>query len=154
MAEAQDALTRGVFFDVGHGSGSFSFEVMERAMQLGIVPNTISSDVHAYNIHGPVFDQATTVSKFLYLGLGLDEAVRRTTQTPAAALRFQEQIGSLREGSEADVSIFELQDVVLDHAPLAALGGLRLGGDPARPDDALVSDLQPGTDIDLQVLNR
>ena len=64
---AGEALERGVLFDVGHGQGSFSFDTMEMAMRQGVLPDTISSDVHAYNVgeEGPVYDLATTLSKFL-----------------------------------------------------------------------------------------
>ena len=58
---------------MGHGAGSFSFEVCERALEQGVVPGTISTDLHQYNVHGPVFDLATTLSKFLHLGLTLEE---------------------------------------------------------------------------------
>jgi dihydroorotase len=106
------ALERGVVFDVGHGSGGFSFTTMEHAMRQGVLPGTISTDLHAYNhVHqnGPVFDLATTLSKFLHLGVPLEEAIRRTTATPAEVFRFQEEIGTLRVGAEADVAIFDLQ---------------------------------------------
>ena len=103
---AGEALERGVLFDVGHGQGSFSFDTMEMAMRQGVLPHTISSDVHAYNVgeEGPVYDLATTLSKFLHLGLSLDEAVRKTTAAPAAALGWDVQIGTLKVGAEGDVA--------------------------------------------------
>src|SRR6266545_4180257 len=67
------AIERGVVFDVGHGAGSFSWAVAEQALAQDIQPQTISSDLHVYNVNGPVYDLATTASKFLQLGLRLDE---------------------------------------------------------------------------------
>ena len=66
------ARERGIFFDVGHGAGSFSWRVCETALAQGFPPTTISSDLHTQSLHGPVFDLATTVSKFLHLGLSLE----------------------------------------------------------------------------------
>ena len=130
---AGEALERGVLFDVGHGQGSFSFDTMEMAMRQGVLPSTISSDVHAYNIgeEGPVYDLATTISKFLYLGLSLEEAVRRTTATPAAAIGWDVEIGTLRVGAEGDVAIFEMQTG--EHRFVDAFGGVRVGREKLVP---------------------
>ncbi|HIC19069.1 TPA: amidohydrolase/deacetylase family metallohydrolase, partial [Candidatus Poribacteria bacterium] len=67
------AIERGVIFDVGHGAGSFSWDVVENAMSQGVDPQTISSDLHAYNVDGPVHDLATIVTKFLHLGMSIDD---------------------------------------------------------------------------------
>src|SRR5436305_877845 len=61
-AEARRAVERGVTFDVGHGVGSFSFAVARSALAQELKPGTISSDLHVYNLPGPVFDLATTMS--------------------------------------------------------------------------------------------
>jgi dihydroorotase len=106
----RDAIERGVIFDVGHGTGSFKWEIAERALQQGVQPQTISSDLHVYNINGPVYDLATTVSKFLYLGLSLDEALRKVTAAPAQAIRMADQIGTLKVGAWGDAVVFELQE--------------------------------------------
>ncbi|MCL4535211.1 MAG: amidohydrolase/deacetylase family metallohydrolase [Bacteroidetes bacterium] len=106
--EVWDAVQRGVLFDVGHGRGSFSFPVVERALEQGLVPYSISSDLHTYSLYGPVFDQATTLSKFLYLGLSLPEVVRLTTTNPARAIGKGDTLGTLKPGAEGDVTICEL----------------------------------------------
>ena len=108
-AAVHRAVEQGVLLDVGHGQGSFSFAVARAALAQGIQPSTISSDLHHYNINGPVFDLATTVSKFLALGLPMDEVIRKVTASPALALNFGESLGTLREGSPADISVFELE---------------------------------------------
>lgn len=104
------AMERGVVFDVGHGRGSFSWRVAETALRQGVQPQTISSDLHAYNVNGPAFDLATTVSKFLHLGMPLDEALRKVTATPAQTLGMADRIGTLRVGAWGDAVVFELQD--------------------------------------------
>ena len=103
------AVNKGVNLDVGHGRGSFSFNVAEKALAQGVSPQTISSDLHHYNVFGPVYNLATTVSKFLYLGLSLNEALSKVTLTPAKLLGIDEELGNLRKGSIADVSIFKLK---------------------------------------------
>lgn len=109
-AEVLEARERGVLFDVGHGAGSFSFEVVEKCLEQGFAPDTISSDLHAFNIHGPVYDLATTLSKFLLLGLSLREGIRRATVNAARAFNFGAEIGTLKPGAEADIGIFDLRD--------------------------------------------
>ncbi len=106
----REAMDRGVIFDVGHGAGSFNWEIAERALQQGVQPQTISSDLHAYNVNGPVYDLATTVSKFLILGLPLDEALAKVTAAPAQVIRMADQIGTLSVGAWGDAVIFELQE--------------------------------------------
>jgi dihydroorotase len=125
LAEVRSAVARGVHFDVGHGAGSFSFDTAERALKQEVLPGTISSDVHQYNVNGPVFDLATTLSKFLHLGLTLEQVIARATVNPAAVFRFPHNPGSLRPGAEADLAVFELQQG--DFPLVDALGVERIG---------------------------
>src|SRR5262249_44220449 len=81
-----------------------------RALQQGVEPQTISSDLHVYNVNGPVYDLATTVSKFLHLGMALDAAIAKVTATPAQAIRMDGQIGTLQPGAWGDAVVFELQE--------------------------------------------
>lgn len=108
--EVRAAAERGVLFDVGHGRGSFAWDVAERAVADGFVANTISSDLHAYNVHGPVFDLATTVMKFVHLGLSLDDALARATLHAARAMGLADEVGGLRPGMAADVAAFALEE--------------------------------------------
>ncbi|HLW59537.1 MAG TPA: amidohydrolase/deacetylase family metallohydrolase [bacterium] len=106
----REAMERGVVFDVGHGEGSFSWEVAEQALREGVLPQTISSDLHRYNVDGPVYDLATTLSKFLHLGLSLEEALRRVTAVPAGVIRMADRIGTLRVGAWGDAVVCDLQE--------------------------------------------
>jgi dihydroorotase len=105
---AHDARNRGVRFDVGHGAGSFSFRVAEQALADGFPPDTISSDLHIGNLHGPVYDLATTLSKFLLIGLPLETVIAMSTSRPAAAIGREAELGRLRVGSIADVTLLKL----------------------------------------------
>ncbi len=107
--EVREARDRGIVFDIGHGFGSFSFDVGRAAMDDGFPPDTISSDIHTLNIDGPVYDLPTTVSKFLHLGMSLSEAIQRVTVEPAKALG-RADLGSLGVGAIADVAIFDLEE--------------------------------------------
>ena len=109
LPEAVRARERGVLFDVGHGVGSFAYRVARTAIAQGFAPDTISSDLHAHNAAGPVFDLATTLSKLLHTGLGLDEVIRATTATPASAIGAAATVGAIAVGREADLSVFELR---------------------------------------------
>ena len=100
----KEAQQRGVIFDVGHGAGSFSFDVAEKALSRGFGPGNISSDIHIYNIEGPVFDQVTTISKFMWLGMSLDDVIRLTTESTANIIDAP-GLGTLKIGSAGDATI-------------------------------------------------
>ncbi len=104
-----EARQRGVLFDVGHGMGSFAFKTARAMLDAGFMPDTISSDLHILNLEGPVFDQATTLSKFLCLGTPLIDVIRATTANAAAAIRRPE-LGTLRPGSAGDATVFTVNE--------------------------------------------
>ena len=104
----KEAQRRGVVFDVGHGVGSFSFDTAEKAISQGFMPGNISSDLHIYNIGGPVFDQVTTLSKFMHLGVSLYNVIRLSTETAAKTMGVGDRLGTLKVGAEGDVAILRL----------------------------------------------
>jgi dihydroorotase len=110
LPAALRARDRGVLFDVGHGVGSFAYRVARSALAQGFPPDTVSSDLHAHNVGGPVFDQAATLSKLLHLGMPLADVIRATTAAPAEAAGRADRLGALAAGREADISVFELQE--------------------------------------------
>mgnify|MGYP006276259675 CR=1 FL=1 len=107
--EIAAARERGVLFDIGHGKGSFSFAVAEKLLEAGFRPDTISSDIHAFCVGGPVFDQTTTLSKFLALGMSLSDVVAATTMRPARAIGRPE-LGSFAPGSVGDATVLSLEE--------------------------------------------
>ncbi len=110
LPEVVEARRGGVLFDVGHGAGSFSFDVMEKCLEQGFRPDTISSDLYSANIHGPVYDLVTTLSKFLLLGMSLRDVIGRATANAARVFDFGAEIGTLRPGAEADVAVLDLRE--------------------------------------------
>jgi len=115
LAAAKAAKQRGVVFDVGHGGGSFDFTVCEPAIQQGGTVDTISSDIHAVSINTPGYPTLPNVmSKFLALGMPLEEVVARATWEPAKIVGRVPGLGTLQMGAPADISIFDLVDGPVD----------------------------------------
>ncbi|MBA3235823.1 MAG: amidohydrolase/deacetylase family metallohydrolase [Chloroflexi bacterium] len=110
VAGAREARDRGVRFDVGHGAGSFTWATVEAALADGFLPDTISSDLHRFNVAGPVHDLVTTLSKFLLLGLSIDDVIAMATSAPAAALGRNGDLGCLAVGAEADLTILGVEE--------------------------------------------
>jgi dihydroorotase len=109
-----EARERGVLFDIGHGRGSFAFKTARAMLANGFYPDTISSDVHILCINGPAFDQVTTMSKFLCMGMPLPDVVAASTVNAAMALRRPE-LGSLKPGSVGDATLISIQDGKFDY---------------------------------------
>lgn len=106
----RDAVDRGVYLDLGHGARGFAFRTLEQAMDQGVTPSTISTDLHALNVDGPVYDMPTTMSKMLALGLSLEQVVEMSTAAGARALRQEGKLGTLTPGTVADAVISRLED--------------------------------------------
>ena len=105
---ARRALDRGILLDIGHGTGSFAFESAEALLAQGVVPDTISTDMHQQSVYGPMFDLPTTMTKFLHLGMPLADVVRASTVRPAEVLGLDKEVGTLRPGVRADIGLFTL----------------------------------------------
>jgi dihydroorotase len=124
-SEVLDARARGVKFDIGHGKGSFAFKTARAMLANGFLPDTISSDVHSLCINGPAFDQVTTMSKFLCLGVPLADVVAASTVNAAMALKRPE-LGSLKPGSAGDATILSIKEGSFDYVDVV---GEHLTGD-------------------------
>jgi dihydroorotase len=108
------ARKRGVLFDIGHGKGSFAFKTARALLANGFYPDTISSDVHQLCINGPAFDQVTTMSKFLCMGVSLFDVVKASTSSAGMALRRPEY-GSLKIGSLGDATVLSVKEGKFDY---------------------------------------
>ena len=108
------ARERGVFFDIGHGKASFAFKTARAMLANGFYPDTISSDVHKLCIDGPAFDQVTTLSKFLCMGMPLADVIAATTVNAATALKRPE-LGTLRTGSAGDATLLSIREGRFDY---------------------------------------
>jgi dihydroorotase len=107
--EVREARQRGILFDVGHGTFHFGFDLTEKCLQQDFLPDTISSDLAGRSINGPTFDLTTTLSKFLLLGLTVDKIVELATVRPAHTFSFGLDLGTLKPGNAADISVLELR---------------------------------------------
>jgi dihydroorotase len=106
-----EAADRGVKFDVGHGCGSFSWQTAQRAYEHNFYPDTLSSDLHRWAVGEPFrVTLPGVMSKFLCLGMSLRDVITKTTIAPAKILGKDQEIGTLRPGSRADVLQFDLQE--------------------------------------------
>jgi len=103
-----EARRRGVLFDVGHGAGGFWFRIAVPAIEREFLPDTISTDISKESILLPRADMMTTMSKFLNMGLTLEQVIERATVNPARAIRRPE-LGTLSEGATADIAVLELR---------------------------------------------
>lgn len=100
------AREQGVIFDLGHGAASFWFRNAVPALQDGFPPDTLSTDLHMGNIHGPVVSMQNTLSKYLSMGMPLAEVIRRSTALAGQAIGRKE-LGTLSIGAQADVAVFK-----------------------------------------------
>lgn len=110
IPEVLAAVERGVLFDIGHGQASFCFKTARHAMAAGLPIHAISTDIHRRCLHGPVYNQATTMAKFLHLGFSLSEVVRLSTLGPSQCIGKDEEFGSLLPGRSADVTLFAVDE--------------------------------------------
>ena len=109
IAAALEAKKRGVIIDVGHGGGSFDFTIAEPAIQQGLIPDTISSDLHAYSGNSPSIPFLPNVmSKFLTLGFSLNQVIAMTTNRPGIVINRDPLLGTLKKNAIADISILDL----------------------------------------------
>jgi dihydroorotase len=102
----EQARQRGVIFDVGHGGGSFWFRNAVPAVQQGFVPDSMSTDLHTGDVS--FVSMMDVMSKFLSMGVPLNDVIRKSTVNPAREIHRQE-LGTLSVGSDADVAVLELQ---------------------------------------------
>ena len=110
---ARSARERGVYFCLGHGQGSFSWTVAEKAAAAGFFPDSLSTDLHIASLNGPAYDMPSCMTKYLMMGMPLDEVVRASTVIPAKMLGngWADKIGTLGVGRCADITALKLETV-------------------------------------------
>ena len=102
------AREKGILLDIGHGMGGFGFRVARRLAKEGIWPDMISSDIHILSVNGPAYDLLTTMSKFLCLGMPLQDIIAAVTMTPARMMK-KPMLGTLAVGAPADVAVLTIE---------------------------------------------
>lgn len=107
---AHRAQQRGVLFDLGHGSGGFSFAVARALGRQGLWPDIISSDLHQRSLLGPAFDLPTCMAKLLAVGMPWGSVVRAATYVPARVAGLSDGSGGLAIGAPADLGVFRMEE--------------------------------------------
>lgn len=118
-------IAKGLKIDVGHGS-HFSYRIARKAIDAGVIPDTLGADMHGYNTKVPApagtpgehpddenhpfagqarFSLTQAMSSMMALGLTLEQVVPMVTSNCAKMLRLEDEIGALRPGMVADVSV-------------------------------------------------
>jgi dihydroorotase len=110
IPEILDCRERGVLFDVGDGGPHLDLDVAEKCLQQNFLPDTIGTDLGGLSYNGPVYDLVTELSKFLLLGLSVDQVIERVTVRPTRMFNFGAELGSLRPGAVADITILEVRE--------------------------------------------
>jgi dihydroorotase len=130
LPQVRQARQRGILFDVGNGRiGHITWEVAERAMQQDFLPDTISSDMTAVGRTYQVFNLPNVMSKFIMLGMPVEQVIARVTANAARAIPEFKAYGSLRTGAVADVAVLDLKEgdfEFVDNADTKRIGHRKL----------------------------
>lgn len=102
-----EAQKRGIIFDVGYGGASFNFTQAIPALKAGLYPNTISTDLHTGSMNASMKNQLDIMSKFMLMGMSLEDVIKASTWAPAKAIQ-REELGHLSEGAIADITILRV----------------------------------------------
>jgi len=151
-----EARKRGIIFDVGHGAGSFSWRQAIPAVKQGFVPDSISTDVHRESMNAGMKDMLNVMSKFLNMGMSLDDVIACSTWHPAREIHHEE-LGNLSVGSDADVAVLRLvhgEFGFVDSAGLRMKGDRKLVGELTLRKGEVVWDLNGITSEDWEHAKR
>ncbi len=107
--EVWEARRKGVYFDVGHGGGSFHYSLAVPALEQGFFPDSFGTDLHRFSMNAGMKDMLNVMSKFLNLGMPLEMIVERATWVPAKMIK-RPDLGHISPGAVADVAVFSIQE--------------------------------------------
>jgi dihydroorotase len=151
-----EARKRGVLFDVGHGGGSFLFRQAVPAVRQGFVPDSISTDLHIGSMNGAMQTMLTTMSKFINMGMSLDDVILRSTWNPARQIK-REDLGHLSVGAPADIAVLRLSKGdygFVDVNGARMQGTQKLAGELTIRDGKVVWDVNGRTRADWKTLGN
>jgi dihydroorotase len=103
-----EARKRGIIFDVGHGGGSLLFRQAVPAVKQGFIPDSISTDLHVGSMNAGMKDMLNVMSKFVNMGMAVDDVIVRSTWHPAREIK-REEFGNLSVGAAADVAVLRVE---------------------------------------------
>ena len=110
LPEMLECRERGVLFDVGDGGPHLSLDVADKCLQQNFLPDTIGTDLGGLSYNGPVYDLVTELSKFLTIGMSVDQVIERVTLRPTRMFNFGVELGTLRPGSVADITVLDVRE--------------------------------------------
>jgi len=119
------ARNKGIRFDVGHGGAMFHFNVAIPALKQGLLPDSFGSDLHRSSMNSGMKNMLDIMSKYLNMGLSIEEIIFRATWNTAISLK-RSDIGHITEGSEADLAVLSIRKGKFGFIDA---GGNRLDGD-------------------------
>ena len=108
LPEVFEAQERGVALDTAFGRYNFSFDIAKMALDQGLIPNTISTDMTIPGRQNSAYSMTEMLTRFLALGFSLEDVIKMTTENSAIALDMLDSIGTLRVGNEADISVLSV----------------------------------------------
>lgn len=120
----KQAQQRGILFDVGHGGAGFWFSQAQPAFQQGLLPNSFGTDLHRFSMNAGMKDMLNVMSKFLNMGMTIEDAILRATWAPAQSIK-RPDLGNLTEGSVADVTLLNVRK---GNFGFVDAGGNKMGG--------------------------
>jgi len=138
-----EAKQRGIIFDVGHGAGSFSWRQAIPAVKQGFVPDSISTDLHVDSMNAGMKDMLNVISKFINMGMSLEQVIACSTWNPAREIHHEE-LGNLSVGAVADVAVLRMVKGdfgFVDSSRLRMKGSEKLVGEMTLRNGRVVWDL-------------
>lgn len=152
----REGRKRGVLFDVGHGGGSFVWRQAVPAMEQGLPPDSISTDLHYNSMLGGMKDMLNVMSKFLAMGMSLEDVILRSSWNPAKQIKRTE-LGHLSVGAGADIAVLRLEKGKFGYVDVYGAkmeGSQRLTGELTLRDGKVVWDLNGLTREDWRKLGK
>lgn len=119
------AREKGVYFDVGHGGGSFHYSLAVPALEQGFYPDSFGTDLHRFSMNAGMKDMLNIMSKFLNMGMPLEDVISKASWSPAQMIK-REELGHLSEGAVADIAILRIRDGQFGYVDAS---GYKLSGD-------------------------
>jgi dihydroorotase len=104
----KDAVKKGILFDVGHGGAGFWFSQAIPAFKQGLAPNSFGTDLHRFSVNAGMKDMLNVMSKYMAIGMKLDDVILHATWAPAKAIK-REDLGHLSKGAVADIAVWSIR---------------------------------------------
>jgi dihydroorotase len=102
------AHKKGILFDVGHGGAGFWFSEAIPALKQGLTPNSFGTDLHRFSVNAGMKDMSNVMSKYLAMGMNIEDVISRATWAPAMAIK-RDDLGHVSTGAVADLAVWSMR---------------------------------------------